>query len=168
MFKKIPGNVQKDSEECSNRNVRKYSSESSKDSREYLKIFKETLLKISGNIRKNFGECLKVLQGMLSRNPGNVQEDSAESKFGFISWNFACFYQILPLNCYKRIEKKSLSKNMEYLHGKKNHFFGVPKSIVHVMKPVSFQLCRAHPDGVIWKNWHLTRNTETSEYDLFT
>ena len=98
MFKKIPGNVQKDSEECSNRNVRKYSSECSKDSREYLKIFKETLLKISGNIRKNFGECLKVL------------------------------------------------------HGKKNHFFGVPKSIVHVMKPVSFQLCRAHPDGVIWKN----------------
>ena len=102
---KIPGNVRKDSEECSNRNLQKYSGELSKDYRECLKIFKETLLNISGNIRKDFGESLKVLRGMLSRTPGNVQKDSKESKFGFISWDFACFYQILPLNCHKRIEK---------------------------------------------------------------
>ena len=35
---------------------------------------------------------------------------------------------------------------------------GVSKSIFHVIKHVDFRVYRAHPDGVISKNWQLTTN----------
>ena len=72
MFEKIPGNVQKDSRECSKR-------------------FRGMLKKIPGNVQKDSGECSKRFQGMLEKIPGNVRKDSRESKFRFILRNLAYF-----------------------------------------------------------------------------
>ena len=79
MLKKIPGNVRKDSGECSKR-------------------FRGMLNKIPGNVRKDSGECSKRFRGMLEKIPGNVRKDSGESKFLLI------FYQILQLNGVKTKE----------------------------------------------------------------
>ena len=72
MLKKIPGNVPKDSGECSKR-------------------FRGMLNKIPGNVRKDSGECSKRFRGMLKKIPGNVRKDSGESKFRFILRNLAYF-----------------------------------------------------------------------------
>ena len=39
---------------------------------------------------------------------------------------------------------------------------GVSKSIFHLKKRVNFQLYWAHPDGDIWKIWHVTVNKQIS------
>ena len=70
MLEKIPGNVQKDSGECSRR-------------------FRGMFEKIPGNIQKDSGECSKRFRGMLEKIPGNVRKDSGESKFRFILRNLA-------------------------------------------------------------------------------
>ena len=72
MFEKIPGNVQKDSGECSRR---------------FWGIFE----KIPGNVQEDSGECWRGFRGMFKRIPGNAQEDFGESKFRFILWNLAYF-----------------------------------------------------------------------------
>ena len=73
MSLKTPGNAIKDSGECSRR-------------------FWGMLSKIRGNVIKDSGECSRGFRGIslkilrnFGRIPGNVQEDSAESKFRFIS-----------------------------------------------------------------------------------
>ena len=53
MFKKIPGNIQEDSGECSRR-------------------FQEMLVKIPENVQEDTGECSKRLKKIL----GNVSKDS--------------------------------------------------------------------------------------------
>ena len=57
MLKKIPGNVQKDSGECSTR-------------------FRGMSEEIPGNVRRDSGECSRGFRVMLKKIPGNVQEDS--------------------------------------------------------------------------------------------
>ena len=37
------------------------------------------------------GNGMRGMQGVFGKIPGNVQKDSGESKFQFISWNLACF-----------------------------------------------------------------------------
>ena len=56
MFRKIPGNVQEDSGECSIR-------------------FREMSLKIPGNVIKYSGECSRRFQGMFQKIPGNPNFD---------------------------------------------------------------------------------------------
>ena len=72
MFENIPGNVKKDSGECSRR-------------------FRGMFEKIPGNVQKDSGECSKRFRGMLKKIPGNVRKDSEESKFRFILRNLAYF-----------------------------------------------------------------------------
>ena len=90
MFKKIPGNAQEDSGECSKR---KDSEECSKRFRGMLKKipkrFRGMFQKIPGNAQEDSGECSK--RGMLENIPGNVRKDSGESKFKFILRNLAYF-----------------------------------------------------------------------------
>ena len=57
MFQKIPGNVRKDSEECSKR---------------FRGMFEE----IPGNVQGDFGKFQTGFQEMLKKIPGNAQEDS--------------------------------------------------------------------------------------------
>ena len=59
MLKKIPGNAQEDSGECSAR-------------------FRGMFNKILRNVRKDSGECSKRFRGMFRKIPGNVQEDYGE------------------------------------------------------------------------------------------
>ena len=59
MLKKIPGNVQEDSGECSTR---------------FRGMFKKT----PGDVRRDSGECSRRLWEMLQKIPGNAQEDSDE------------------------------------------------------------------------------------------
>ena len=78
MLKKIPGNVQEDSGECS-------------------KIFRGMFKKISGNVQEGSGECSGRLRGMLKKISGNLNLDL------FCEILFI-FYQILQLNCVKTKE----------------------------------------------------------------
>ena len=59
MLKKIPGNVQEDSGECSTR-------------------FRGMFEKIPGNVRGDSGEYSRKFRGMLKKILGNAQEDSEE------------------------------------------------------------------------------------------
>ena len=59
MFKKIPGNVQKDSGECSRR-------------------FRGMFKKIPWNVQENSGECSRGSRGMFEKIPGKVRKDSGE------------------------------------------------------------------------------------------
>ena len=59
MFKRIPGNVEEDSGECSGG-------------------FRGMFEKIPGNVRRDSGECSKRFWGMFKKIPGNAQEDSEE------------------------------------------------------------------------------------------
>ena len=56
MFKKIPGNVQEDSEE-------------------YSKRFQGMFKKILGNVEEDSGECSKGFRGMLKKISGNLNLD---------------------------------------------------------------------------------------------
>ena len=79
MFKKIPGNVQKDSGECSRRfrgMFKKFPGNVPEDSGECSKRFRGMFEKIPGNVRKDSGECSKRFWGMFEKFPGNVQEES--------------------------------------------------------------------------------------------
>ena len=58
-MKKIPGNVEEDSGECSRR-------------------FRGMLKNILRNVRKGSGECSKRFRGMFQKIPGNVSKDSRE------------------------------------------------------------------------------------------
>ena len=46
---------------------------------------------------------------MFEKIPGNVQEDSGESKFRFILWNLAYFHQILQLNLRQEGRRDSVA-----------------------------------------------------------
>ena len=59
---------------------------------------------IPGIVQEDFGECSRGFRGMLKKIPGKAQEDFGESKFRFILWNLAYFYQILQLKCEKTKE----------------------------------------------------------------
>ena len=59
MLRKIPGNVRKDSGECSRR-------------------FRGMLKKIPGNVPEDSGEYSKRFRGMFQKIPGNVSKDSGE------------------------------------------------------------------------------------------
>ena len=72
MFQKIPGNVRRDSGECSRR---------------FRGMFEE----ISENVEEDFGECSIGFRAMFKRIPGKAQEDFGESKFRFILLNLAYF-----------------------------------------------------------------------------
>ena len=92
MFNKTPGNAQEDSGECSKRfrgMFQKIPGNVQKDSGECSKRFRGMLKKIPGNVRKDSGECSKRFRGMLEKIPGNVWKDSGESKFRFILRNLA-------------------------------------------------------------------------------
>ena len=56
MLKKIPGNVRKDSGECSRR-------------------FRGMFKKIPGNVEEDSGECSKRFRGMLKKISGNLHLD---------------------------------------------------------------------------------------------
>ena len=73
MFKKIPGNVRRDSGECSRR-------------------FWGMLQKNPGNAQEDSGECLRGFPGMFKKILGNAQEDFRESRFRFNLWNLAYFF----------------------------------------------------------------------------
>ena len=87
MFKKIPGNVEKDSGECSRR---------------FPGMFK----KILGNVIKDSGEYSRRFREMLLKIPGNVPEDFGGSKFRFISWNLACFLSNFAVKLLQNNTKK--------------------------------------------------------------
>ena len=72
MFKKIPGNVQEDSEE-------------------YSKRFQGMFKKILGNVEEDSGECSKGFRGMLKKISGNLNLD-------LFCEILLTFYQILQLN----------------------------------------------------------------------
>lgn len=82
MFEKIPANARKDSEEDSGQ----YSKDFIERSNSFQRIFK----KIPRNVREDFRECLKRLQGMLSKIPVNVQEN-----LDLGNLNLDLFYEIL-------------------------------------------------------------------------
>ena len=73
---RIPGNVQKDSEE-------------------YCTIFKGISEKISGNIREDSRECSKRYRGIFNEIPGNVQEDSGGSRI------LQRIFEKIPTNHFK-------------------------------------------------------------------
>ena len=78
MLKKIPGNAQEDSEECSKR-------------------FRGMLKKIPGNVQKDSGKCSRRFRGMFEKMPGNLNLD-------LFCEILLIFYQILQLNCVKTKE----------------------------------------------------------------
>ena len=81
MLKKIPGNVQKDSGECSTRfrgMFKKILGNAQQDSGECSPGFRGMLKKIPGNVPKDSGECSKRFRGMFGKIPGNVRKDSGE------------------------------------------------------------------------------------------
>ena len=78
MFEKIPGNVQEDSGECSER-------------------FRGMFKRIPGNVRQYFGECSRRFRGMFERIPGNLNLD-------LFCEMLLIFNQILQLNCEKTKE----------------------------------------------------------------
>ena len=54
---------------------------------------------IQGNVQVESGEFSKRFFGMLLKISRDVHEDYRKPKFGFISPNFACFYQIFLIIC---------------------------------------------------------------------
>ena len=87
ILKKIPRNITKDFLKCPRR-------------------FRETFGKILGNIKK------KLLRNV-RKDPREYCETFWESKFGFISWYLAFFYQVLQSKCYTVLEKQQLSNSSE-------------------------------------------------------
>ena len=73
MFKRIPGNVQEGSGECSRR-------------------FRGMFEQISGNVQEDSKECSKGFRGMFKKILENPQEDFGESKFKFILGKLAYFF----------------------------------------------------------------------------
>ena len=63
MFKKIPGNVQKDSGECSRR------------FRGMFEKIPGNIQEDSGNVQEDSGECLKRFRAMFKKIPGNLNLD---------------------------------------------------------------------------------------------
>ena len=81
--------------------------------------------KIPGNVIKDSGERSRGFRGMFQRIPGNVQEDSGGCSSGFWGMfkkipenlNFdlfveilLVFYQLLLLNCYETMGKKTITE----------------------------------------------------------
>ena len=78
MLKKIPGNVEEDSGECSKRfrgMFQKIPGDVEEDSWECLKRFPGTFEKIPGNVRRDTGECSRRFRGMSVKIPRNVGKD---------------------------------------------------------------------------------------------
>ena len=78
MFQKFPGNVQRDSGECS---------------RKFRAMFEE----IPGKVQGDSGECSRGFRGILKKISGNLN-------FDLFCEILLIFYQILQLNCKKTKE----------------------------------------------------------------
>ena len=81
MFTRIPGNLLEDSEEYYHFNI---PGNVPKDSGECSNRFRGMFKKILGNVRRDFGECSRGFREMFKKIPVNAQEDFWESKFIFI------------------------------------------------------------------------------------
>ena len=110
MLKKILGNAQEDSGQCSRRfrgMLNKIPGNAQQDSGECSIKFREMLSKIPGNAQQDSGECSTKFQGILKKIPGNVQKDSGEC-----SRRFRGMFQKIPWNaqedsgeCSKRFRR---------------------------------------------------------------
>ena len=81
MLEKIPGNVIKDSGECSRR-------------------FRGMLLIIPGNVPEDSGECSRGFRGMFKKIPMNLNSDL------FLEI-LLDFHQILLLSCYETMKNNN-------------------------------------------------------------
>ena len=99
MLGKIPGNVQKDFGECF------------RGFRECWRRSWGILLKIPRNVPEDSWGGSRSFREMFKRSPGNVQEDSGESKFRFISWKLACFLSNFAVKLLRNNGKKRLLSN---------------------------------------------------------
>ena len=70
---------------------------------------KSYLIDILYPVYRYTGECPQTFQGMSPNNLGNIQEDSGESKFWFISWNLACFLSSLAVKLLQSKGKNTIS-----------------------------------------------------------
>ena len=105
MFKKIPGNIQKDSGECSKRfrgmfkkilgNVEKDSGECWKWFRGMLKMIPGNVEKIRGNVIKDSGECYQRFWGMFQKIPGNAYNFKLIKVTFFLWTSFAISNEII-------------------------------------------------------------------------
>ena len=99
MLGKIPGNVQKDFGECF------------RGFRECWRRSWGILLKIPRNVPEDSWGGSRSFREMFKRSPGNVQEDSGESKFRYISWKLACFLSNFAVKLLRNNGKKRLLSN---------------------------------------------------------
>ena len=77
--------------------------------------------KIQGNVWVDSEECSERFQGMFKQILRNIQKDSGESKFRFVSWNLACFLSNFAVKLLQNNEKHNywailLKKKFSSLH----------------------------------------------------